>query len=163
LRFKEIAKKHALVPTFFELCTAAAFLWFKQQAVQVAIIEVGLGGRMDSTNVLEPVATAITNIDLEHTQFLGDTLEAIAADQADNAATAIALALLLAERFPQITFAAIEQGLARVQWPGRLERVSESPPIILDAAHNAAGARMLAENLPPCMIVLALASDKDAA
>lgn len=69
-------------PTFFELVTAMAFLYFAEEAVDVAVIEVGLGGRLDSTNVITPEVAAITSISLDHTQILGDTLEAIAAEKA---------------------------------------------------------------------------------
>ena len=66
-------------PTFFEFMTAAAFMHFVREKVDVAIIETGLGGRYDSTNVVEhPVLTAITSIGLDHTEYLGDTLEKIA-------------------------------------------------------------------------------------
>ncbi len=68
--------------TFFEVMTAAALLHFAEQAVDVAIIEVGLGGRLDATNAIEPVVSAITRIGFDHQQFLGDTLEAIAAEKA---------------------------------------------------------------------------------
>ena len=70
------------VPTFFEMTTAIAFRYFAQDKVDVAIIEVGMGGRFDSTNVVAPVTTAITNIDLEHTAYLGDTLAKIAFEKA---------------------------------------------------------------------------------
>ena len=69
-------------PTFFEATTALAFELFRRAAVEVAVIEVGLGGRLDSTNVIEPVVTAITSIDFDHQQYLGSTLEAIAAEKA---------------------------------------------------------------------------------
>ena len=69
-------------PTFFEFVTAMAFLYFQEQEVEVAIIEAGLGGRLDSTNVIEPLASAITNVTLEHTEHLGDTVSAIAAEKA---------------------------------------------------------------------------------
>ncbi|MGP1345954.1 MAG: bifunctional folylpolyglutamate synthase/dihydrofolate synthase [Phycisphaerales bacterium] len=68
--------------TYFELLTAMGFLHFADQAVDVAIIEVGLGGRLDATNIITPAVSAITQIDLDHTQFLGDTLEKIAAEKA---------------------------------------------------------------------------------
>ncbi len=71
-----------LEPTFFELTTAMAFQHFADQAVDVAVIEVGLGGRLDSTNVVQPEVCAITNISKDHTQILGDTLEKIAAEKA---------------------------------------------------------------------------------
>ena len=69
-------------PTFFEFVTALAFLYFQEQEVEVAVIEAGLGGRLDSTNVIEPLVTAITNVTLEHTEHLGDTVSAIAAEKA---------------------------------------------------------------------------------
>lgn len=69
-------------PTYFELVTAMAFLYFAEQAVDVAVIEVGLGGRLDSTNVITPEVAAITSISLDHTQILGDTVELIAAEKA---------------------------------------------------------------------------------
>lgn len=69
-------------PTYFEVITAMAFLYFAEQAVDVAIIEVGLGGRLDSTNVIKPAVCAITAIQLEHTDLLGSTLEAIAREKA---------------------------------------------------------------------------------
>jgi dihydrofolate synthase/folylpolyglutamate synthase len=67
--------------TFFDLCTAAAFVHFRNQAVQVAVIEVGMGGRLDSTNVVQPLVTVITNVSLDHTQQLGDTVAAIAGEK----------------------------------------------------------------------------------
>ncbi len=69
-------------PTFFELATAAAFLHFAQMAVDVAVVEVGLGGRLDSTNVITPEACAITAIQMEHAAILGGTREAIAREKA---------------------------------------------------------------------------------
>ncbi|BDC99134.1 folylpolyglutamate synthase/dihydrofolate synthase family protein [Persicobacter psychrovividus] len=69
-------------PSFFELTVAMAFDYFAQEAVDIAIVEVGLGGRLDSTNVLSPMATMITNIGLDHQGMLGETLEEIAAEKA---------------------------------------------------------------------------------
>lgn len=71
-----------LVPSFFELTTAMAFLYFKEQQVDVAIIEVGLGGRLDCTNIITPELGIITNISFDHTQFLGNTLVKIAREKA---------------------------------------------------------------------------------
>ncbi len=68
--------------TFFEVTTALAFQYFAEKAVDIAIIEAGLGGRLDATNVLNPLVTVITNIGLEHKEFLGDTVEKIAAEKA---------------------------------------------------------------------------------
>ncbi len=70
------------VPTFFEVTTAMAFTWFAEEQVDLAVIEVGMGGRLDATNVITPLLSIITNIDLEHTEFLGTTLELIAAEKA---------------------------------------------------------------------------------
>lgn len=69
-------------PTFFELTTLLAFLAFRTSGCQAQVIEVGLGGRLDSTNIVEPEAAAITPIELEHTQFLGDTIAKIASEKA---------------------------------------------------------------------------------
>lgn len=69
-------------PSFFELTTMMALCYFRQCAVDVAVIEVGLGGRLDSTNIISPILSIITNISLEHTQYLGNTLEAIATEKA---------------------------------------------------------------------------------
>ena len=71
-----------LHPSFFELTTAMAFKYFAEQHVDYAVIEVGLGGRLDCTNIIMPVLSVITNISLDHTQFLGDTLAQIAAEKA---------------------------------------------------------------------------------
>jgi len=69
-------------PTFFEVTTAIAFEFFRRAGIDVAVLEVGLGGRLDSTNVVEPIAAAITSIDFDHEQYLGNTLAAIAAEKA---------------------------------------------------------------------------------
>ena len=69
-------------PSFFETMTALAFDYFVQQNVDIAVVEVGLGGRLDSTNVLTPLLSVITNIGLDHTEFLGNTLAKIASEKA---------------------------------------------------------------------------------
>ena len=69
-------------PTFFECATAAAFELFREEGVQIAVLEVGLGGRLDATNVSDPFVTAITSIGLDHQAQLGDTLESIAFEKA---------------------------------------------------------------------------------
>lgn len=71
-----------LHPSFFELTTAMAFLYFAEKEVDVAVIEVGLGGRLDCTNIISPDLSIITNISLDHTQFLGHTLTEIAKEKA---------------------------------------------------------------------------------
>jgi dihydrofolate synthase/folylpolyglutamate synthase len=197
-------------PTFFECTTAVAFDLFREAAVDVAVLEVGLGGRLDATNVVTPIAAAIVSIDFDHQAQLGDTLASIAAEKAgivkpgvpvvcgaiageamqvieriaadagapvvragDDPALAArvaelpvslpgehqranaAVALRLLEtidadprhgiRVPETARLA---GLATATWPGRLEtRAFEGGPILLDAAHNPAGARALASYL----------------
>ena len=71
-----------LKPSFFELTSTMAFAYFRDMHVDYAIIEVGLGGRLDSTNIITPVLSVITNISKDHTQFLGNTLEEIAGEKA---------------------------------------------------------------------------------
>lgn len=71
-----------LHPSFFELTTALAFKYFAEQKVDIAIIEVGLGGRLDCTNIITPILSIITNISKDHTQFLGNTLADIAGEKA---------------------------------------------------------------------------------
>ena len=72
----------ACEPSFFELTTVLAFEYFKQQKVDYAVIEVGLGGRLDSSNIITPILSIITNISIDHTQFLGNTLREIAWEKA---------------------------------------------------------------------------------
>ena len=71
-----------IYPSFFELTTALAFKYFADEQVDIAVIEVGLGGRLDCTNVITPILSIITNISFDHTGFLGDTLAKIAAEKA---------------------------------------------------------------------------------
>lgn len=71
-----------ICPSFFEITTAMAFDWFRSRAVDIAVVEVGLGGRLDCTNIITPLVSVITNISLDHTAFLGNTLPEIAAEKA---------------------------------------------------------------------------------
>jgi dihydrofolate synthase / folylpolyglutamate synthase len=80
--FRGIAGKTSINPTYFEMVTAIAFNWFAKNSVDIGLIEVGMGGRFDATNVLHPAVTAITPIDFDHMQYLGHTLEAIAFEKA---------------------------------------------------------------------------------
>lgn len=84
VKFVEDERKffEPLHPSFFELTTALAFKYFDEQKVDIAIIEVGLGGRLDCTNIISPILSIITNISFDHTKFLGDTLAKIAAEKA---------------------------------------------------------------------------------
>lgn len=72
----------ALKPSFFETTMAIAFKWFADEKVDIAVVEVGLGGRLDSTNIITPVLSIITNIGFDHTEFLGNTLAEIASEKA---------------------------------------------------------------------------------
>jgi dihydrofolate synthase/folylpolyglutamate synthase len=193
-------------PTFFEVTTAVAFELFRRAGVEVAVIEVGLGGRLDATNVLGPpdvVATAITSIAFDHQLYLGSTLGEIAFEKAGiikpgvpivvgplepeaaaviervarergaevmrtsapdsagfavhlkgshqiaNAAVAIRLLDVLDAKGIQVPAHAVGAGLADPQWPGRLEtrRLADGRELLLDAAHNPAGAAALASYL----------------
>ncbi len=78
----QAAEAGGRVGTFFELTTAVAFKWFLEQQVQLAVMETGMGGRLDSTNVVVPLVSVITEIGMEHKSFLGDTLEKIAGEKA---------------------------------------------------------------------------------
>ena len=84
VKFVEDERKffEPLHPSFFELTTALAFKYFDEQKVDIAVIEVGLGGRLDCTNIISPILSIITNISFDHTQFLGETLAKIAAEKA---------------------------------------------------------------------------------
>jgi dihydrofolate synthase/folylpolyglutamate synthase len=198
------------LPTFFECTTAVAFDLFREAHVEVVVLEVGLGGRLDATNVVSPIATAIVSIDFDHQAQLGDTLAAIAFEKAGIVKTGVpvvtgampreamevivrvaaergapviradddpalaahiaslplslagahqranaAVALRLLETIDAdarlglaIGEAARRAGLTSAVWPGRLETVVwHGRPMVLDAAHNPAGARALASYL----------------
>ncbi|MBE9468307.1 MAG: bifunctional folylpolyglutamate synthase/dihydrofolate synthase [Bacteroidetes bacterium] len=77
---KDIIEK--LKPSFFEITVAMAFDYFAKEKVDIAVIEVGMGGRLDSTNIISPIVSIITNISPDHTQFLGNTIEKIACEKA---------------------------------------------------------------------------------
>ncbi len=191
-------------PTYFETVTAMAFWLFREMRVHTAVIEVGLGGRLDSTNVVEPALTVITPIDFDHEAYLGHTLEAIAGEKAgilkpgipavfapqrpeaakvlDARAAELHVPVTRAEDFEirdldidargsrfsgivcplagehqveNAVTAALAlralgispDGIKDARWPGRLEHVSPNPDILLDGAHNPAGARALARYL----------------
>lgn len=210
--------------TEFEIVTALAYDYFAQQQVDVAIVEVGMGGLLDSTNVCQPLLTAITTVGLDHVALLGDSLEAIAKQkagiikpgvplvtgrlepealavveqkaaekdaplfswfrayqvehqesekgerfsfsnayrakdsyqtalmglhQADNAGLALHLCDLYCQlqSLPLLTKAEVERALLAAIWPGRLERISDQPLILLDGAHNPHALRSLAATL----------------
>ena len=78
-RFDELLKRYSL--TYFEISTAIAFWFFEQQKVDIAIIETGLGGRLDATNIITPEVSVITSVGLDHTDILGDSLGKIAKEK----------------------------------------------------------------------------------
>lgn len=82
-RWRKISPNYPdLHPSFFELTMMMAFDWFSKEDVDIVVVEVGMGGRLDSTNIITPLLSVITNISFDHTQFLGNTLEAIAVEKA---------------------------------------------------------------------------------
>ena len=101
-----------LHPSFFELTTAMAFKYFKEQGVDFAVVEVGLGGRLDCTNIITPELSVITNISFDHTQFLGDTLAKIAAEKAGiiKSGVPVVVGESLPETRPVFTAKAAEAG-----------------------------------------------------
>lgn len=90
-----------LHPTFFELTTALAFKYFAEQKVDVAVIEVGLGGRLDCTNIITPDISIITNISFDHVQYLGDTLAKIAGEKAGIIKHGVPV--IIGEKHPETT------------------------------------------------------------
>ncbi|MGA3204110.1 MAG: folylpolyglutamate synthase/dihydrofolate synthase family protein, partial [Bryobacteraceae bacterium] len=191
-------------PTYFETVTAMGFWLFRELRVEIAVVETGLGGRLDATNILNPALTVITPIDFDHEAYLGGTIEAIAAEKAgilkpgvpaifarqrpeaqavlDQRAAELRIPVKRTSQFEvrdlhvtargsefsgikcplagehQIENAiaaalALEslgvspKGIEQTIWPGRLEQISPNPDIILDGAHNPAGARALARYL----------------
>jgi dihydrofolate synthase/folylpolyglutamate synthase len=176
--------------TQFEVLTAAAFAAFAAEGVDAAVVEAGLGGRYDATNVLDARVVVLTNVSLEHTQVLGNTRAAIAAEKLavvrpgavvvsgepewEEAARAagparvevtarsnLALAVAAAEAFLGRT---VDPGAAEtVALPGRLERRCESPLEIWDGAHTLAGLGWLLPRLPTgrYVVVASILNDKD--
>jgi dihydrofolate synthase/folylpolyglutamate synthase len=224
--------------TYFEFVTAVAFDHFARCAVDLAILEVGMGGRLDATNVVRPELSIISNIALDHAEFLGPRLADIAREKAgiirrggvcitaarqatvlgvfeeacrrrrarllrvgreirvrsrrdgslackgpglsldtlslalrgphqrENAACALGAVGVLRERGFDIGDEAVRRGLAGVRWEGRMEIVGGRPPVLLDGAHNAAGAAALAKALGGfeyrrLILVLGILADKD--
>ena len=228
--------------TTFELLTALAFAYFKEMKVDYQVLETGLGGRLDATNVVKPEVCVITSISYDHTDVLGDTLARIAAEKAgiiksgsvavsspqtleameviervcqergvrlvktgsditwhrqsftaegqtfrlkgitgeynlalpllgehqlENAAVAVAVAEVLAERGAKISAESIAGGLAKVQWPGRLQILRRKPWVIVDGAHNADSAKRLVQALKQyfsfsrMVLIIGASSDKN--
>jgi dihydrofolate synthase/folylpolyglutamate synthase len=184
-------RPHAAGATQFEVLTAAALAEFDHREVDIAVIEAGLGGRYDATNVLDAGIVVLTNVALDHTDVLGDTREAIAAEKlavVSQGAVAVvgepewaglaraggavrvdtpsgsnlALAVAAAEAFLGRPVDPHVAELVRV--PGRLERRAEQPLEIWDGAHNLAGVGYLLARLPErrYTIVVSILADKEA-
>jgi dihydrofolate synthase/folylpolyglutamate synthase len=108
-------------PTFFEVTTAVAFEVFRRAAVEIAVLEVGLGGRLDATNVVQPLVTAITSIGLDHQQYLGQTLREIAIEKAGilKPGVPVIVGKMPAEAFTAIAEIAQDRGCTLVRaWNG---------------------------------------------
>ncbi len=226
-------------PTFFEMTTAMALVYFARSKVDVAVIEVGMGGRLDATNIIRPLISVITNISREHREFLGKKITDIAREKAGiikpgvdlatavsqpgvigmlkslcqekktlfwrvgadvryrrlapgvmnycglkhqfqrlslgvgggfqyrNAALALLVLELLEEKGVGFSREAITQGFSDLLWPGRLEKLSSEPTIILDGAHNPFAMRSLARSIKEdfqfhqMILVLGIMADKD--
>jgi dihydrofolate synthase / folylpolyglutamate synthase len=175
--------------TQFEVLTAAALAAFAEADVDVAVVEAGLGGRYDATNVLETRVVVLTNVALEHTDVLGDTREAIAAEKLAVVHPGVVVVLgepewqelatengavrveLTARSNLALAVAAAEAFLGRpvepaaaadVTLPGRLEHRSEHPLEIWDGAHNLAGVGYLLPRLPDrdFVVVASILRDK---
>jgi len=116
LRADEVIDVH---PTFFEVTTASAFVVFARATVDVAVLEVGLGGRFDATNVVEPLAVAITSIAFDHEAYLGDTLARIAFEKAGvvRPGLPVVTGMLPAEAFDVVQAIARERGASLVVAP----------------------------------------------
>lgn len=233
--------KLAAIPTFFEQVTAIALCFFQECKTELAVLEVGLGGRLDATNAVDRLMSVVTSIDLDHQNILGNTIEEIAGEKAaiivpgaravigrqqhreatdvlmrrcletgvlpvfvnqptgvlstdfgrvtfdyessrtnytriklglrgrhqtENAAAAIETAELLDESGIRIPRDAVVKGLREVVWPGRLELIEDRPMLLLDGAHNPAGARTLRAYLDefwtgPITLLFGAMSDKD--
>jgi len=208
-------------PTMFEVVTVMALNYFAEQKCDLVLWETGLGGRLDATNIVTPLASVITNIALDHTEWLGDTLEKIAAEKAGiikpgvpiitsetkpealavitksaqkksaplkitrrlaglpappllgehqriNAALAVGVVEVLQKKIP-VSAEQLHAGLAGISWAGRLQLVQRpgGRQILLDGAHNLAGAESLRDVLrgefsgKPTTLILGVLADKD--
>jgi dihydrofolate synthase/folylpolyglutamate synthase len=116
-------------PTYFEAVTAAAFLWFSQSQVDLAVMEVGMGGRLDATNVCEPELSLITSISLEHREHLGDTLAAIAREKAGTFRPGRPALVWLEDPEPSEAVRAVAAGLGTdLRFAPELVRILEVAP-----------------------------------
>lgn len=167
----------AVGATQFEVLTAAAFAEFAAAAVEVAVVEAGLGGRHDATNVIDAPVVLLTNVGLEHTEVLGETREAIAREKLAVVADDAIVVLPDAEFSHLVSASRVLLGGAReaagaflradldgdveVELPGRLERRSDSE--VWDGAHNPDGLDWALQRLPTgsYTVVASILRDKD--
>jgi dihydrofolate synthase/folylpolyglutamate synthase len=129
--------------TFFEVATALGFCWFAEQKVDIAVVEVGLGGRLDCTNVLTPEVSVITSIGLDHTEILGDTIEKIAAEKAGilKPGVPVVLAPRLDERARRVVSARATEVGAPIIDAATFERSAAHEEMVwVDATHSGWGA-----------------------
>lgn len=204
----ELTEREQIPATFFELTTLLAFLYFEAEHVDVAVIETGLGGKLDATNIIIPCLSVITSISMDHTEILGNTVDEIAKEKGgiikpgvpvvigpripqqviqeiakanestcmicsgaaatfemENRLIAQESLKILARSF-ELTPKVIEKGLNGRQ-PCRFEVVNESPPTILDVAHNPDGLAHLFNAVKsefpnlPIRVLFGLSKNKD--
>jgi len=140
-------------PTFFEIMTALAFMHFVDTKVDIAVIETGLGGRLDSTNVIKPKVVGITSLSIDH-QY-----------QAINCGLALAMLDKLKSSGYKIDNEKTTEGLDSVSLTGRMEMICDDPRIMIDAAHNAASVKALihaiGQNVPYDSMVVIFGCNKD--
>ncbi len=210
-KIKKLRKKYKC--TFFETVTTLALLYFYEKKVDYVVLEVGLGGRLDATNIVTPLVSVITTISLEHQEYLGHTIEKIAAEKAGiikknvpvvtattgkafevikeaakqknsklhkvkirkiktnlkgefqqfNASVALETINVLKQKGLNISKKAIDKGFMSIDWQGRYD--FKNSKLILDCAHNPAGAHVLANELKrlnkKVILVFGVMSDKD--
>ncbi len=120
-------KWQSLQPSFFEMTIALAFWYFQKEQVDIAIIETGLGGRLDSTNVIVPEVAVITNIGLDHVQFLGDTLEKIASEKAGIIKNGIPVVLGKMDQTAQSVIEAKAKEKSAPVWNSTLQAFEGAP------------------------------------
>jgi dihydrofolate synthase/folylpolyglutamate synthase len=225
--------------SYFEFLTAMAFLHFQRQRVDIAVLEIGMGGRLDATNVVHPLLSVITNVSLEHREYLGNTLEKIAREKGGiikeggrcltaarqtpvvdtlealcrergatlirlgkdvririhrdgtfsyrgigrryrrlacplagrhqyfNAALALGATELIGDAGFGVEEGVVVEGLRRTRWEGRLEVLQRAPMLLVDGAHNPAGAatlrRALQQGFPRrrMILIFGVLDDKD--
>lgn len=196
---ERVTEEKGIQPTIFEVETAMAFEYFKEEKCDIVLLETGMGGDMDATNVCDKVlASVIVSISLEHMGVLGDTIEEIACHKAGiikkncpvvvmkqrqevtdvvnkyadhmnsemyiadktklqvslkgdwqqyNAGVAVKTMEVIGNQGYTITDEHIEKGLINAKWPGRFEKISDNPLVIIDGAHNPDAARSLRTTL----------------